>query len=149
MGQATVSQRRRAVSVDPALVARAEAALDRLSVHFGPWMNEELGLLYAARARVHTEGLNPDTGEHLSLQVHEVKGLASTFGFPIVTHIAGSLCKLVEDPDTRLGAPMFLVDAHIDAVKAAVKGGIQTDSDPVGHALVTELEQRVKEFAAG
>jgi hypothetical protein len=145
LGQATVSQRRRAVSVDPALVARAEAALDRLSVHFGPWMNEELGLLYAARARVHTEGLNPDTGEHLSLQVHEVKGLASTFGFPIVTHIAGSLCKLVEDPDTRLGAPMFLVDAHIDAIAAALRGNIRDLDHPISIALINELQARVRE----
>ena len=34
-------------------------------------------------------------------------------------------------------------------IKAAVKGGIQTDTHPVGHALVTELEQRAKDFAAG
>ena len=44
---------------------------------------------------------------------------------------------------------MYLVDAHIDAIKAAVNGGIQTDTHPVGHALITELEQQVKDFAAG
>jgi hypothetical protein len=66
-----------------------------------------------------------------------------------VTRIAGSLCKLIDDPAKRTEAPLFLVDAHIDAIKAAVKGGIQTDSHPTGSALVQELEQRVKAFSAG
>ena len=69
--------------------------------------------------------------------------------YPLVTRIAGSLCKLIDDPSKRATAPMSLVDAHIDAIKASVKGGIQTDTHPVGHALVTELEQQVKDFAAG
>ena len=137
--------RRRAVNVDPAMVARAEAALDRLSVYFGPWMNEEVSLLTAARARVHDEGLNPDTGEHLNIQAHEVKSLAATFGFPIVTHIAGSLCKLIEDPDTRLRAPLFLVDAHIDAIGAALRAGIRERDHPTSVALILELLARVRE----
>jgi len=137
--------RRRAVNVDPAMVARAEAALDRLSVYFGPWMNEEVSLLTAARARVHDEGLNPDTGEHLNIQAHEVKSLAATFGFPIVTHIAGSLCKLIEDPDTRLRAPLFLVDAHIDAIGAALRAGIRELDHPTSVALIHELQARVRE----
>jgi hypothetical protein len=145
LGQVATPAPRRAPNVDPALVARAEAALDRLSVHFGPWMNEEIGLLTTARARVHTEGLNPETGEHLSIQAHEVKGLAATFGFPVVTHIAGSLCKLIEDPDTRLRAPMFLVDAHIDAIAAALRAGIRDINHPTSLALIGELQARVRE----
>ena len=60
-----------------------------------------------------------------------------------VTRIAGSLCKLIDDPAKRADAPMFLVDAHIDAIKAAVKGGVQTDTHPTGQQLVRELEQQV------
>ena len=127
------------------MLARAEAALDRLSVYFGPWMNEELDLLAAARARVRDEGLNTDTGERLNIQAHEVKGLAATFGYPVVTHIAGSLCKLIEDPDTRLRAPMFLVDAHIDAIVAALRADIRDLDHPTSLALIGELQARVRE----
>ena len=94
------------------------------------------------------EGLNPETGENLYLRAHDLKGLGATYEYPIVTRIAGSLCKMIDDPSKRMEAPMFLVDAHIDAIKAAVKGGIQTDTHPVGSVLVTELERQVKDFAA-
>ena len=139
MGLPSVSSRRRAPNLVPALIARAEAALDRLSVHFSAWMAEEMGLLDSARQSARQQGLNPDTGERLNFHAHEVKGLASTFGFPVVTHIAGSLCKLIEDPDTRLTAPLFLVDAHIDAIAAALRAGIQELDHPTSVALVHEV----------
>jgi hypothetical protein len=133
----------------PAAIAKAEAALKSLSGNFAEWLQDEVTKLEASRQRVRAEGLNPETGENLYLRAHDLKGLGATYEYPIVTRIAGSLCKMIDDPSKRMEAPMFLVDAHIDAIKAAVKGGIQTDTHPVGHALVTELEQRAKDFAAG
>jgi len=40
---------------------------------------------------------------------------------------------------------MALVDAHIDAIRAAVRDDIKTDEHPVGRALSDELEARVAE----
>jgi hypothetical protein len=62
-----------------------------------------------------------------------------------ITRLAASLCKLIDDPETRLSAPMFLVDAHIDAIKACVRDDIRVDTHPIGRPLVTELEARVAE----
>ena len=134
--------------IDPAAIAKAEAALKSLSGNFAEWLADEVAKLEAARQRVRAEGLTSETGENLYLRAHDLKGIGATYEYPLVTRIAGSLCRLIDDPDKRTGAPLFLVDAHIDAIKAAVKGGIQTDADPVGAALVTELEQRVRDFAA-
>ena len=135
-------------AIDPAAIAKAEAALKSLSGNFAEWLADEVAKLEAARQRIRLEGLTPEASENLYLRAHDLKGLGATYEYPIVTRIAGSLCKLIDDPAKRAGAPMFLVDAHIDAIKAAVKGGIQTDAHPTGHALVTELERQVKEFAA-
>ena len=57
--------------------------------------------------------------------------------------MAASLCKLIDDKDKRLEAPMVLIDAHIDGIKAAVRDSIKTDDHPVGKILVEELERRV------
>jgi hypothetical protein len=43
---------------------------------------------------------------------------------------------------------MPLIDAHIDAIKAAVRDDIKDEDHPVGKVLVQELESRVKEFGA-
>ncbi len=135
--------------IDPAAIAKAEAALKSLSGNFAEWLQDEVTKLEAARQRVRAEGLTAETGENLYLRAHDLKGLGTTYEYPIVTRIAGSLCKMIDDPDKRVDAPMVLIDAHIDAIKAAVKGGIQTDTHPVGKVLVEELEQRAKDFAAG
>jgi len=135
-------------AIDPAAIAKAEAALKSLSGNFAEWLADEVGKLEAARQRVKAEGLTVEASENLYLRAHDLKGLGATYEYPLVTRIAGSLCKLIDDPAKRAEAPMALVDAHIDAIKAAVKGGIQTDTHPVGRALVTELEGQVKAFAA-
>jgi len=134
--------------IDAAAIAKAEAALKSLSGNFTEWLHDELNKLDAARARIRTDGLTVETAEVLYLRAHDLKGLGATYEFPIVTRIAGSLCKLIDDPDKRLDAPMVLIDAHIDAIKAAVRGDIRDDSHPVGRKLAEELEGQVSAYAA-
>jgi len=134
--------------IDPAALAKAEAALKGLSDSFGQWMQDELAKLDAARERVRVEGYTAETAENLYFRAHDLKGLGSTYGYPLVTRIAGLLCRLIDDPATRLSAPLFLLDAHIDGIKAAVKGDIKDVDHPVGKALVDELERRVKDYEA-
>ena len=134
--------------IDPAAIAKAEAALKSLSGNFSEWLNDELVKLEASRQRIRVEGLNKETAETLYLRAHDLKGLGATYEFPLVTRIAGSLCKLIDDPTTRVEAPMFLVDAHIDGIKASVRNNIRTEDHPVGRKLVEELEDRVNKRAA-
>ena len=135
--------------IDMAAIAKAEAALKSLSGNFAQWLQDEITKLDEARQRVRVEGLTADSGEGLYLRAHDLKGLGATYEFPLVTRLAASLCRLIDDPETRLKAPMFLVDAHIDAIKAAVRGDIKVDTHPVGKALAEELEGRVTEYLKG
>jgi len=134
--------------IDPAALAKAEAALKGLADNFGQWMQDELAKLDGARERIRAEGYTAETSENLYFRAHDLKGLGSTYGYPLVTSIAGSLCRLIDDPATRLSAPMFLLDAHIDGIKAAVRGDIRDVDHPVGKALLDELERSVREYQA-
>ncbi|CAN7182467.1 Hpt domain-containing protein [Caulobacter sp. LjRoot300] len=135
--------------IDMAAIAKAEAALKSLSGNFAQWLDDEIVKLEVARQDVHAQGLTAQTVETLYLRAHDLKGLGSTYEFPLITRLAGSLCKLIDDPATRLSAPMFLVDAHIDAIKACVRDDIKVDTHPVGKVLAAELEGRVAEYLAG
>jgi hypothetical protein len=135
--------------IDMAAIAKAEAALKSLSGNFAQWLDDEIVKLEAARQEVRAQGLTPETVETLYLRAHDLKGLGATYEFPLITRLAGSLCKLIDDPATRLSAPMFLVDAHIDAIKACVRDEIKVDTHPVGKVLAAELEGRVAEYLAG
>ena len=133
--------------IDAAAIARAEAALKDLSSQFGEWLNDEISKMEAARSDIRTSGATPQTLEHLYMRAHDLKGLGSTYQFPIVTRISASLCKLIDD-HVRMQAPLYLIDAHIDAIKAMVRDGIQNDDHPVGRMLVQELEAKTREHLA-
>lgn len=132
-------------SIDAAAIAKAEAALKSLSGNFDQWLQDEITKLEGARQQVKVAGVSTETMENLYLRAHDLKGLGTTYGYQLITRIAASLCRLIDEKDKRLTAPMGLVDAHIDAIKAAVREGMKADNHPIGSALVQELERRVKE----
>lgn len=133
--------------VSPAMVARAEAALRKLSVHYADWLAEEIDLLEQARSRVRREGFTADAADELNVRAHEMKSLGATYGFPVVTDIAASLCRLLDEPEMRRSAPLYLIDAHIDAIIAAVRDNVRSRLDPIGQALVGELDSLVRKVA--
>lgn len=131
--------------IDANAIAKAEAALQAMSAQFGQWLDDEIVKLDAAQAAIRSQGLNAETGEALYCRAHDLKGLGTTYQYPLVTRLAGSLCKLLDDASKRLAAPMALVDAHVDAIKAVVRDQIQTDEHPTGRVLAETLEARVAE----
>ncbi|WP_304164305.1 Hpt domain-containing protein [Phenylobacterium aquaticum] len=135
-------------ALDPSAIAKAEAALKSLSGNFTQWLQDEVVKLETARQRVKAEGMTADTMEFLYLRAHDLKGLGTTYEYPLITRIGASLCKLIDDKDKRLSAPMALIDAHIDGIRAAVRDEVKTDDHPVGKVLITELERMVTEMGA-
>ena len=135
--------------IDAAAIAKAEAALASLSNNFTQWLEEEITKLEKARQVVHEQGLNAENCERLYISAHDLKGLGTTYEFPIITRLAASLCRLIDEPERRSKAPLLIIDAHIDAIKAAVRANIRDDSHPVGKTLAEELEANVNQFLAG
>jgi chemotaxis protein histidine kinase CheA len=135
-------------AIDPAAIAKAEAALKSLASNFTQWLADEITKLDAARRQVRAEGATSETMENLYLRAHDLKGLGTTYGYQLITRIAGSLCRLIDDKEKRATTSLELVDAHIDAIKAAVRDDIKSDEHPVGRVLVEELERRVTAMGA-
>jgi hypothetical protein len=129
--------------IDAAAIAKAEEALKAMSAQFGQWLQDEIVKLDQAQTDIRTSGYNARTAEALYFRAHDLKGLGATYQYPLVTRLAGSLCKMMDDPAKRLAAPIALLDAHIDAIKAVVRDQIQTDDHPTGRVLAEALEGRV------
>lgn len=130
--------------IDAAAVARAEEALKALSSQFDQWLKDEITKLEAAKTEILASGFNAKTAETLYFRAHDLKGLGSTYEYPLVTRLAGSLCRLIDTEDHRQTSPWPLVDAHIEAIRAVVRDKIQTDEHPVGRQLAEELEAGVQ-----
>lgn len=129
--------------IDAGAIAKAELALQAMSSQFGQWLQDEIVKLDQAQAEIRNTGYGVATAEALYFRAHDLKGLGTTYQYPLVTRLAGSLCKMLDDPAKRMAAPILLLDAHIDAIKAVVRDEIQTDAHPVGKILAETLEARV------
>jgi hypothetical protein len=134
--------------IDANAIAKAEAALKAMSAQFGQWLNDEIVKLDQAQADIRAKGYTPETAEALYFRAHDLKGLGATYQYPLVTRIAGSLCRMMDDGDKRMQAPVAILDAHVDAIRAVVRDEIQTDDHPVGRDLAETLEARVAEHLA-
>ncbi len=128
---------------DKALIERAERAVDNLKVEFSDWLGEEVTRLELYLVEVRKTGLDGELGEMLFTTAHDLRGLGTTYEFPIITRMAGSLSKLIDTEEKRASAPMSLIEAHVGAIRAAVVQNVRDDADPIGKALAEELEKQV------
>lgn len=134
---------REAAQFDP--VKSAEAALERLSGDFENWMEDEARTLAAAWADIQSDGLDEERSQVLFRAAHDIKGQASTLGYPLVGAVAGNLCHLMEHVDTP-ALPLTLVAQHVDAIRAMVQEKARQDDNPTARALVERLADVTDDF---
>ncbi len=122
---------------DTSAIDRAEQALDKLSVRFEGWILEEVERLQSARDDVDAHGYRGEYAEELFRAAHDLKGQGMTFGYPLVTYVAGSMCRLLEvlGATETAKAPIDLIDHHVDAIRAIVRDRIKGNT----HSTASEL----------
>jgi chemotaxis protein histidine kinase CheA len=125
-------------------VARAEAALAALSGQFSDWMHAECEELDHARRLALAAGMAAPQRAMLFRAAHDIKGQAATFGFPLVSGVAESLCVLIEETHDPGRIPAALIDQHVDAVRAIVR----EHDRPLAQTLAEELTRRLRELSA-
>lgn len=130
----------------PDMLARAENALNAMSHNFQGWLDEEVQKVVAARQAAKAALWCDDSLDALLAAAHDVKGLGSTYDYPLTTSIAASLCRLIETPEGKEAgrAEPSLIDAHVDAIRASARDQIKSVDHPVGRALLSALEARVQ-----
>jgi len=134
------------IDFDP--VANAEAALAELAEDFSGWMDQECTRLDTARNAMKASGISKRTRDALFLAAHDIKGQATTFGYPLVQPVADSLCRLIEHTPDMMRIPVGLVDQHVDAVRAITHKNTRGDSDTNAAKLAEKLRHVTEEFLA-
>ncbi len=130
-------------SLDETAIRRAEQALRALSINFNGWMEEAARGLGEARDTVREKGTGAGRAAALHRAAHDIRGQATTLGFPLASRVGASLCRLLEDchPDAIHGGHLTpLIDQHVDAVRAIVREGVTKAKLRTGEALAAELE---------
>lgn len=133
--------------IDMAAMKRAENAIETLKTEFGDMMADDVKTLIAARAH-HALASSADARAALMRAAHDIKGQASTFQFPLIARVAGSLSKLIGELPDSAALPDPLIDAHVTAIQVIHRQNMQDEKDATALALCAELDARVNELLA-
>jgi HPt (histidine-containing phosphotransfer) domain-containing protein len=137
--------------LDETAVRRAEQALKALSVQFNGWMEDAVGKLAALRDETLSSGFGEGRLGAFHRAAHDIRGQATTLGFPLASRVGSSLCQILEGlPPARLAASPFamLIDQHVDAIRAITREGVTRAVHPVGETLTQELEMMSERLLA-
>ncbi len=133
---------------DSGAVARADEALEAMGDELQVWLDADIERLQAARLRADTANWTAFAQEDVHAIAHDLKGLGATYGSLLATQIAASLCRLIETDAGKALAQRdsSLARAHIDALRASVRDGINSTDNRIGRAVLRALEARVTEL---
>jgi hypothetical protein len=129
--------------LDETAIRRAEQALKALTPQFNGWMEEAVRKLADAWASIGKEGMKDGRLAAFHRDAHDIKGQATTLGFPIASRVGASLCLILEGtPRSRIGdeAVTVLIGQHVDAIRAITREGVMKAAHPIGDKLAAELE---------
>lgn len=128
-------------------VARAEAALKVLSTQFDGWMSAEVDTVSARRdSWAEVDFVNGPEREAFYRSIHDIKGQATTLGFPLAAQVAGSLCLLLETVEDPAKLPRTLIEQHVDAIRAIFRERAKAEDDRIGADLAATLQSVTTAF---
>ena len=133
-----------------AMLARADKAVEVLSVEFVHWINDDLERLQTAHDELTS---NPDDPRSVMDKVynvaHDMRGQGGSFGFPLITRVGSSLCRYIEGRDwASASSDLQVVSAHIGALKVVLSRNLRGDGDEVSRKVADELEALVAQRLA-
>ena len=133
-------------------IAAGEAAMAELAPQFLGWVKEDI-----ARARAHVEAAAGAAdqasrdGEFREAfeAAHVIKGQGSSFGYPLMTEVAHTLCRLLRKADGTDERHVKVAQMHVNALELIVSQDIKGDGGPTGEALRAKLTKLVDDLGAG
>ena len=126
--------------LDPAALARAEAALAALSDRYLEWAEADLARMEACLSDIlsHPEQQDQRLPQLFSI-VHDMKGQGETFGYPLVSLLGNALCRLLESSPPHGSAGMERVVVLASAMGRVIRERISGDGGEEGPRLTALL----------
>jgi hypothetical protein len=122
-------------------LARAEEATTALRANYTQWARIDVdntqALLDAAKKAPEGRRAQLDL---LYGAMHNIKGQGSSFGYPLVTRLGHSLCRLIAPGRALDDAGFTIAQAHLDALKLVLDQKIAGKGGEVGEKLAARLE---------
>lgn len=114
---------------------------DELMDHYLDYTEKSVGELRALVARLEGEENPAELTEQMHALAHNIKGMGTSFGFPLMTRVGRILCIYLRALDDGQVAEADIVTAHIKAMDTIVENRILGEGGPEGEALISRLDE--------
>ncbi|HRE61245.1 MAG TPA: Hpt domain-containing protein [Micropepsaceae bacterium] len=125
------------------MLAAANKAVASLRGEFERWLAKDIAAMrQMLNAMTSEDARAAQARDQLRRQAHTTKGQGTTFGYDLVTAIAGSLNHyLVEVTGER--QRINIIRAHIEALDAVARSRMTGDGGAAGQALIATLADAI------
>src|ERR1700752_2328849 len=122
-------------------LARAEEATTALRANYTEWARIDVDRTQALLDAAKREPVGARAQlDLLYAAMHNIKGQGASFGYPLVTRIGQSLCRMIAPDRPVEGAFIKIAQAHLDALKLVLEKKIAGKGGEVGEKLAARLE---------
>lgn len=133
---------------DPkALLAKADQSVKKLGGEFEAIFAENVGELTKAMTDIRAGGdARVGVVKLMRSTLHDLRGQAGTFGYPLVSQVGDSACKFIDLSADITDTEVSVLSMHIDALKAISAAKMKGDGGPIGHELMSGLKQVIVKY---
>jgi chemotaxis protein histidine kinase CheA len=128
-------------SLDMEAIAQAEKKLEELSKDFSNWMLVELNKLTQAFT-VFEKEMNEESKHKLFVCAHDIRGQATTYGYPVAARLASIMADILDDTNTSSYDCRPLARRMVEGIIAIVRQDAKAE-----HPVATELERELYNLA--
>ncbi|WP_417463480.1 hypothetical protein [Kordiimonas sp.] len=137
------------VSISPEALEAAEKALTKMAEDYPDWVSGLIVKLQEQHGRcVDTPESRRDCFEEIHRIAHDMKGQGGTFGYPLITTFADSLYGFTYKRDEISDGQVELIKAHLDAMRAVIRGRISGTGGEIGEKLTDSLNDAIQKYSA-
>ena len=124
-------------------VADADRAIARLSKDYDRHLAEDMAALesYMRAVKASPTAANLKT---LFRLVHNMRGQAATFGFPLITEVGRSLCLYLLETEDEMEVNVDLIEQHVNALRVIYREKIEGHGDTLSRQVVEALMKAVE-----
>src|SRR3546814_810657 len=116
------------IDIDPAALARAQAALEEMVEDYPDWVKALLQRLSEEHRRaVDTPHERRAQFEKIRHIAHDMKGQGGTFNYPLITDFSDSLYNFTGPTAGMSDNHVEIIKAHIDSMRVAVNERLEGD----------------------
>jgi chemotaxis protein histidine kinase CheA len=131
------------------ILARVKAGIAELSQNYLGETQYELAELSACvnLAQTSTGAERGEAIDRIFRISHDLRGVAATFDYPLVTRIGSSLCSMIEKTDTFGPLEIAVIDLHVGAMQTIMSNRMTGDGDAKAREMISGIDAVVRKYA--